>query len=319
MAWKFPKRNTRRDSPIDIETVNENVQEFTGEAGNLNEHNWSATSPVCQKQIQIPANTGEDSAVKIHSKSWYSEHQIGAEMGPVHLANYTTRWENNPKANNALGDNYIPPYGPRNIVFNELDILSPYDESDQVVSSSLDFGIIEDDYSSYDSYCSSQKNYCPIIDKKPSWQVIQQIDGMAQACLMWIVASFSLFQESTNISSFRNRGGQGEDGGLYTFYNWARNSQWDGLYNGPNIGGFQFGLRLNGEILWETVTGSGEPDNDAFSAMGLLGPCPITLDAIVPVSAGKFTLEIVARILRQENSCEGYVPTGELTAIEFRR
>ena len=319
MAWKFPKRNTRRNSPIDVETVNENIQEFTSEIGNLNEHNWSATSPICQKDMQIPANTGEDSAVKIHSKAWYSEHRIGA----THTENFTPykyKWDDNVQDNNSFRESTIPPYGPRHRVFLNLAQVSLDGATDSKTSESFDYGIIEDAYSSYDSYCSAQKNYCPTIEVKTGWQVIQRIEATAQASLMWVVASFALFQESLSWGEFKmNRGGGFSGGTVTTIREWGQNKALSEKYGGPKLGGFQFGLRLNGEIIWETVTGSGEFDNDKFSAMGLMGPCPITLDAIIPVSAGEFNLEIVSRILRQENACEGYVPTGELTAIEFRR
>jgi hypothetical protein len=92
-----------------------------------------------------------------------------------------------------------------------------------------------------------------------------------------------------------------------------------GFSKSNRIGGHQFALRLNGEILWETCTGSGEIDNDKFSELSFTGPKAVTIDAIVPVNAGEFVLEIVGRPTNLEYYCGGYVPHGELTAFEFRR
>ena len=68
MAWKFPKRKTRYDSPIDGDGLSENFHGFISEAGKLNEHNFSGDNTVNNEKAQIPYRTNDDAAIIITSE-----------------------------------------------------------------------------------------------------------------------------------------------------------------------------------------------------------------------------------------------------------
>mgnify|MGYP003648536721 CR=1 FL=1 len=252
MSWKFPIRTTRQKSPIDIETVNDNFHEFVSEVGNLNEHNWSAQHTVNNKNVQIPSLIEKGAALRIHSKYWQADQQIGKIDSD---GDYTGATE----LHGVPTDDhfYIPPYGP-----------------------------------------SAITGATAVIRNRPSWQVIKSISGTTQNALMWAVCSFFHFQES--------RSNVAEEAAQFDSGDFA-----DGCA--------QYALRYNGAIIWETATGSAEPDNDPIADRELHGPAALTLDAVFPVVAGEFKLQLVGRCTDSDSYTIVRVPHGDLVAFEFRR
>ena len=84
-------------------------------------------------------------------------------------------------------------------------------------------------------------------------------------------------------------------------------------------GNAQFALRLNGAIIWETATMAASEDGDPIANRELHGPINLTLDALVPITAGPFTLELVGRCTHSEDYATPQVLEGDLIAVEFRR
>lgn len=66
--------------------------------------------------------------------------------------------------------------------------------------------------------------------------------------------------------------------------------------------GSQYGIRIDGVLLWETVLGGGDRSNDIHGeGFGGNATCiPVVLDAVLPVIAGDHRVEIVARTPRNE-------------------
>ena len=77
MTWKFPRRKTRYDSPIDADALSDNLHEFVSEAGKLNEHNFSGDGTINNQNVQIPYRTHEGAAVAVTSEYWTSSSNIG--------------------------------------------------------------------------------------------------------------------------------------------------------------------------------------------------------------------------------------------------
>ncbi len=257
MAWKFPIRNTRQKSPIDIETANDNFHEFISEAGYLNEQNWSATDRPSAQVSPIPTTPVSEAACQIHHTYWTTRHRIGSpDIDNTYDGSGT--W--------ASADvevdvhEYVPPYGPSGSV--GLNVSS-----------------------------------APSVKNQISWQALKSLTGTTQSATMWIMCSFFMTQ--------RDKGNRLED---------------EAYFDTGDIGGTaQFALRYNGSIIWETATGTAEPDNDPMASRELHGPRAIVLDAIIPVQAGEFRLELVGRCPETKNYTTVRAVHGDLWAIEFRR
>lgn len=75
----------------------------------------------------------------------------------------------------------------------------------------------------------------------------------------------------------------------------------------PDAGSFrlgvQYGIRIDGTLLWETVVGGADRSNDLRGEGfgGSYGATPFVIDAILPVVSGQHLVEIVARTPRNEN------------------
>jgi hypothetical protein len=253
MAWKFPIQNTRQKSPIDIETINDNLHEFTSEVGSLNEHNWSGTRTINRRKTQIPSTLSAGTALKIHHKYWTTQHRIGVVDS---AADYSPATESH--GVHTESHSFVPPYGPASAV-----------------------GIV-----------SSAK-----VRNKPSWQVVKKLSGTTQTALMWVTCSFLHTQN---------------DRPHYT-------EEADSFDENVAKGCVQYVLRYNGSVIWETATGTAESDNDPIADRELHGPAAITLDAVIPVSAGEFKLELLGRCTNSEGFTTGHVVHGDLIAFEFRR
>jgi hypothetical protein len=256
MAWKFPKRKTRYDSPIDGDALSDNLHEFVSEAGKLNEHNFNGDKTVNKKNVQIPYRTNEGAAVSINNLFWTTDHRIGAK-DDLHTYSYGTT----SSGIMLSGHSYVPPYGPRG-------------------EEGID--------------TSTAKS----IQNNPSWQPLKSITGTTQNSTMWIIASFCVVQTDEPY--------RGETEDVFDTGEFAD-------------GNFQFALRLNGSIIWETATMSAGEDGDPIANRELHGPANLTLDAIVPISAGPFTLDLVGRCTHSHDYARPQVITGDLIAIEFRR
>lgn len=95
------------------------------------------------------------------------------------------------------------------------------------------------------------------------WDVVDSTQIICDTALLWVIASF---QHSVSND--------------FTRY------------------GVQYGLRLDGVVIAETVTGSGGRNTDS-NGEGLDGDgtnMPLVLDAILPVLSGPHTIELVARM-----------------------
>lgn len=254
MAWKFPKRKTRYDSPIDGEGLSENFHEFISEAGNLNEHNFSGDTTLSDKNVQVPYRTEEDAAVVVTYEWWRTAgHRIGKIDSFFTYAIDATPF---------YGDHdYVPPYGPRN---------------------------------SEGMATSSAKSIRP----SPSWQSLKSITGTTQNSTLWIMSSFCMLQTDP------------------PFDPQTTSTLDDGTIADGNA---QFALRLNGVIIWETATMSASEDGDPIANRELHGPANLTLDALVPVTAGPFTLELIGRCTHDDSYAIPHLLEGDLVAIEFRR
>jgi len=256
MAWKFPQRNTRKGSPIDIETVNDNFHEFSSEAGNLNEHNWSGDTTVAFGDNQIPSFELENqAAVKIHHVDWWEPHFIGFE-------DVADVWHAGAEDPHLRHHDYIPPYGP-----------------------TTHLGI-----------SGASK-----VNNTPSWKALKTLEGSAQASTLWIMCSFMHTQISmpNGLESAEDR--ESEE---------SRNT---------TRGAVQYGLRFNGAVIWESVTGTAEPDNDPYAERELHGPAALVLEAIVPATDGPFIVELVGRCSTNDDYSTSSIPQGEIMVFEFRR
>tara|TARA_R100001163_G_scaffold64292_1_gene58191 strand:- start:393 stop:1187 length:795 start_codon:yes stop_codon:yes gene_type:complete len=264
MAWKFPKRKTRYDSPIDGDGLSDNFHGLISEAGKLNEHNFSADSTINDENAQIPYRTNDDAAVVITSQYWTNPlHRIGKpDTHGIYSPTSSSSSYGKPFGVHAEKPHrMIPPYGPRELVaVNTKDAKS--------------------------------------IKNSPSWQSLKSINGTMQNSSLWIIASVSLIQEDQPF--------QGEPESFFDKHTVAD-------------GGVQLALRLNGAIVWETATMAATEDSDPIGNRELHGPASPVLDAIVPVTAGPFTLELVGRCTNVEDFTVTYLLEGDLIAIEFRR
>jgi hypothetical protein len=139
--------------------------------------------------------------------------------------------------------------------------------------------------------------YSPLVRNKPSWQRIKSITGTSQNSTFWIICSFFHYQAD------RPNDSEGAD-------NFS-----EGIADGV----VQYALRHNGRIIWESVTGSAEPDNDPLADRELHGPAAIVLDALIPATEGDFRVELVGRCGSSIDYTPIYVPTGEIIIFEFRR
>jgi hypothetical protein len=83
----------------------------------------------------------------------------------------------------------------------------------------------------------------------------------------------------------------------------------------------QYGLRIDGALLNETVTGTLERDGSLYPRYDV----PITLDALVPVPAGSHTADLVVRGIRSPELLDEtafksiFITNRELFVIELRR
>ena len=84
-------------------------------------------------------------------------------------------------------------------------------------------------------------------------------------------------------------------------------------------GAVQYGLRFNGAVIWESVTGTAEPDNDPYAERELHGPAALVLEAIVPATDGPFIVELVGRCSTNDDYSTSSIPQGEIMVFEFRR
>ena len=252
MAWKYPLRNTRQNSPIDIETVNDNIHEFISEVGSLNEQNWSAENTLNNERVQIPHLVESEAALKIHSTYWHTNHSIGIEDSDGHYGILS------PLDIETATPNYVPPYGP--------SVATRMDEARNLAN-------------------------------RPSWQNVATLSGTAQSCAMWVMASFFHYQ-----------------------VDWPNQAEFTEVIDDELVDGTaQYALRYNGAIIWESATGTAEPDNDPIASRELHGPCGITLDAIIPVTDGDFKIELVGRCVDVSAFTTIRIPHGELMAFELRR
>ena len=87
----------------------------------------------------------------------------------------------------------------------------------------------------------------------------------------------------------------------------------------------QYGLRIDGALLNETVTGTLERANDRYGSLYPRYAVPITLDAIVPVPSGSHTADLVVRGIRSPELLDEtefnhiFITNRELFVIELRR
>jgi len=137
-----------------------------------------------------------------------------------------------------------------------------------------------------------QPSYTHAVLGDIDWVLVDSIDFKSDNSLVWINASFQ---------QVRVFGGTADD-------------------KAP-----QYGLRIDGAIIDESVTGTGERSNDRFSFWPNY-TVPIVLDAIVPVPSGSHTIELVVRVGHGaefmktfDNYGVTYITSRELFAVELRR
>jgi len=67
--------------------------------------------------------------------------------------------------------------------------------------------------------------------------------------------------------------------------------------------GSQYGIRVDGYVIWETVIGGADRSNDLRGeGFGGNNSCfPVVIDAVLPVTSGTHLIEIVQRTIRNEN------------------
>ena len=286
LAWKFPLRNTRQKSPIDIETVNDNIHEFTSEAGNLNEHNWSATTDVSDQNVPVPTSSEAEAALRIHHSYFYTVHSIGNEDL------YDTGWSGaspTPDAHFVRSDltsDYKLPYG----AFGASSISG-------ISGLSLEESRLRP------AGVPGTTIDTPQLKNKLSWQRLHTLTGNTQSATMWMMCSFLMIQKDKP---------QGHDTSDALSEEGAKEKEY-------SFGSAQFALRYNGSIIWESATGTAEPDNDSYAFRELNGPRPITLDAIIPVVSGDFRLELVGRCANPGIFTPMAIVHSDLMAFEFRR
>lgn len=260
MAWKFPKRRTRYDSPIDGEDLSGNFHEFISENGKLNEHNFSADSTLSENKVQIPFKSDEDAAVAVTSTYWTTSHKIGKIRNP---GSYLDTGESS--------------FGRDDYWVHDHDYIAPYGSRSSGTMNTL-----------------SAKS----IKASPSWQRLKSIEGTTQNSTLWVISSF-----------------------LFVQVNQPYNPVTEEYHNTGTFakGNAQFALRLNGSIIWETATMAASEDDDPLANRELHGPSSLALDALVPVVAGPFTLELVGRCTHDDSYATPHVIEGDLIAMEFRR
>ena len=257
MSWKFPKRKTRYDSPIDADGISDTIHELTSEVGKFNEHNFSADSTINNSNVQIPHRSEEDAAVVISHTYWTTSGvRIGRPVSSLSVYGLL------PYEGVLYGGNhrFVPPFGPRS-----------------------------------ETGTTSAK----LVSSSPSWQSLKSVEGTAQNSTLWILCSFQMIQTK--------QGFRGES---------------EGNFDDPKYGAdgdSQYALRLNGSIIWETATMSASESGDPYANRELHGPASIALDALVPVTAGPFTLELVGRSTHDGFRSTPQIIEGDLMAIEFRR
>ena len=129
------------------------------------------------------------------------------------------------------------------------------------------------------------------VKNNTSWTSIQDRKFAAHDSLLWVFASFQQVAKS------------------YT----------DGLasFNGMHM--VQYALRVNGQLVTESMTDAFDTRDDPKGCNANPGAACFSIDALVPVLAGECTIELVARCAEPADYKDTYVTTRELFCVELRR
>lgn len=128
------------------------------------------------------------------------------------------------------------------------------------------------------------------VKNNPGWTTLQNRKFSSDDSLLWIMASFQQVSQSL-----------------------ARG------YGSEDLFAVQYALRVNNRIIQESMTDAYSDRDDKYATSANPGTSCFSIDALVPVSSGECTVELVGRCSDPDIYKDTRITTRELICIEIRR
>lgn len=128
------------------------------------------------------------------------------------------------------------------------------------------------------------------VRNNPGWTILQNRKFSSGDSLLWIMASFQQVSSSILIG-----------------------------WGSPSYFAIQYALRVNNRIIQESMTDAYSDRDDKYATSANPGNSCFSIDALVPVSSGECTVELVGRCSDPDIYQDTRVATRELICIEIKR